>query len=137
MDRRVVGVLLLVVICVVAAGFLFGRVPTAGSHGDANTSTESTVAPAGDLMAVAAVLKSYKAVAGKYPASEQDLVPTYLPQMPLGADGREYQYEVTSDASAFRLWANVARIFLHGRLMSVARGSVMWRQKKKPPQRGG
>jgi hypothetical protein len=103
MDRRVVGVLSLVVICVVAAGFLFGRVSTAGSHVDATTSTGSTVPQAGDLMAVAAVLKSYKAVAGKYPASVQDLVPTYLPLVPIAADGQQYQYEVTSDASAFRL----------------------------------
>jgi hypothetical protein len=103
MDRRVVGILALVVICVVAAGFLFGRVPTASPHVNANSSTASTVPQAGDLMAVAAVLKSYKAVAGKYPASVQDLVPTYLPQVPLGADGQEYQYELTSDASAFRL----------------------------------
>ena len=102
MDWRVVGVLSLVVICVVATGFLFGRVP-AGSHVDATTSTRSTVPQAGDLMAVAAVVKNYKAVAGKYPASVQDLVPTYLPQVPLGADGGEYQYELTSDASAFRV----------------------------------
>ena len=103
MDRRVVGVLSLVVICVVAAGFVFGRVPTASPRVDVTASTASRVPQAGDLMAVGAVLKSYKAVAGKYPASVQDLVPTYLPQVPVGADGQQYQYEVTSDASAFRL----------------------------------